>query len=91
MGRLTEEKTKFSNKELDRIMDKILDSNQKPKTRIEHIRSMSVEELADAILERSEISTAIDFCQNFEQCSEDIPESECRECLIKYLNSPVEQ
>lgn len=65
--------------------------NQESKTRIEHIRTMSVEEMADAILERSEISTAIDFCQNFEQCYENVPEEKCRECLIKYLNSPVEQ
>lgn len=92
-----EEKPKFSNEKLDRIMDKILDNQdldkvkQEPKTRIEYIRSMSVEELADAILERSEISTAIDFCQNFEQCYKNVPEEKCRECLIKYLNSPVEQ
>lgn len=91
------EKPKFSNEELDRIMDKILDNQdldkvkQEHKTRIEHIRSMSVEELADAILERSEISTAIDLCQNFCGECEYIPESECRKCLIKYLNSPVEQ
>ena len=92
-----EEKQKWSNEELDRIMDKILDNQdldkvkQEPKTRIEHIRSMSVEELADAIMERSEISTAIDFCQNFCGEYENIPESECKKCLIKYLNSPVEQ
>ena len=65
--------------------------SQEPKTRIEHIRSMSVGELADAILERSEISTAIDYCQNFEECHEDVPEDECRKCLIQYLNSPVER
>ena len=62
--------------------------NQEPKTRIERIRSMSVEELADAILEKSVISTEIDFCQYFEQCLEDIQESECKKCLIKWLNSP---
>lgn len=86
-----EEKPKFSNEELDAIMDKILDSNQEPKTRIEHIRSMSVEEMADVILESDEISTVINFCQNLCGECENIPESECRECLIKYLNSPVEQ
>lgn len=67
------------------------EKNEEPKTRIEHLRSMTAEELADVILKRSEISTAIDFCQNFEQCYESISESECRKCLIKYLNSPVEQ
>ena len=66
-------------------------NNQEPKTRIERIRSMSVEELADAILEKSEMSIAIDFCQGFEKCWEDIQESECKKCLIKYLNSPEQQ
>ena len=47
--------------------------------------------MADAILERSEISTSIDFCQNFCGECENISESECKKCLIKYLNSPVEQ
>ena len=74
--------------EIKQGLDKV---RQEPKTRIEHIRSMSVEELADAILERSEISTAIDFCQNFCGECENIPESECRKCLIQWLNSPVEQ
>lgn len=69
-------------------LDKV---KQEPKTRIERIRSMSVEELADAILEKSEISIAIDFCQCFEQCLEDVQESECKKCLIKYLNSPEPQ
>ena len=64
--------------------------SQGTNTRIEHIRSMSVEELADKILE-SELSTTIDFCQNFEQCYENVSEDECRKCLIQYLNSPVEQ
>ena len=67
------------------------DSAKNAQTRIECIRSMSVEELADAILERSEISTAIDFCQNFEECWEEINEDECRKCLIRWLNSLVEQ
>ena len=66
------------------------ESSKKPQTRIEHIRSMSVEELADKIL-KSELSEAIDFCQNFEQCREDVLEDECRKCLIRYLNLPMEQ
>ena len=61
------------------------EESKKPQTRIEYIRSMSVEELADVIL-KSEISTAIDFCQNFCGECENIPESECRKCLIKYLS-----
>ena len=65
--------------------------SQEPKTRIEYISSMSVGELADAILESDEISTVINFCQNLCGECENIPESECKKCLIKYLNSPVEQ
>lgn len=59
-------------------------------TRIERIRSMSIEEMVDAIME-SGIDTMIDFCQNFCGECENIPESECRKCLIKYLNSPEKQ
>lgn len=59
----------------------------KSQTRLERIQTMNVEELADEIMRRSEISTAIDFCQKFEEGCETIPESECRECLIKWLNS----
>lgn len=69
----------------------------KAETRISRIRSMSVEELADAILKRSEISTTINFCQIFSECEkimdkgEEILNEMCKKCLIKYLNSPVEQ
>ncbi len=68
-------------------LDKV---SQEPKTRIDHIRSMSVEEMADAILDKSVISTAIDFCHGFEECWEGVTEDECKKCLIEYLNSPVE-
>ncbi len=57
------------------------ENSAEPKTRLESIQSMSAEEMADKILE-SELSTAIDFCQNFEKCREDVPEGECRKCLI---------
>lgn len=66
-------------------------ASKKAPTRIENFRSMSVEELADEILKRGEISTVIDFCQNFGDCCETIAEEECRKCLINWLNAPVEQ
>ena len=75
------------------------EENEKTKvvqTRIECIRSMSVEEMADKIL-ASEISTSIDFCQEFSECQnlnekgEEIPDEMCKKCLVKWLNSPVEQ
>ena len=65
------------------------ETSEKTKTRMECLQSMSAEELADKIFE-TEISTAINFCQNFERCREDIPEGECRKCLIQWLNSPEE-
>ena len=60
---------------------------QEPKTRIERIRSMSVEEMADKIMENDYAIVAFDFCQRFDECREDIPEEECRKCLIQWLNS----
>lgn len=51
---------------------------------------MSVEEMADKIME-SGIDTVIDFCQDFSGECEHIPESECRKCLIRWLNSSKEQ
>lgn len=66
------------------------DSVNTVRTRIECIRSMDVEELADKIKETG-IDIMIDFCQDFSGECENIPESECRKCLIKYLNSPEPQ
>ena len=66
-------------------------------TRIECIRSMSVEELADAIMENDELAVSLDFCQSFKECKEIIgvgdmiSDEKCKKCLIKWLNSPVEQ
>ena len=65
-------------------------TEENPQTRMEHIKSMSVEELADKMIETG-MDTMIDFCQNFCGECENIPDSECRKCLIKYLNAPVEQ
>lgn len=67
------------------------DSAKNTQTRIERIRSMSVEEMADKIL-ASEISTILDFCQNFSECEnilangEEISEEMCKKCLIQWLN-----
>ena len=64
---------------------------QEPKTRIECIRSMSVEEMADAIMKNDIIAMEIDFCQRFDECFDNVPEEECRKCLIKWLNSPEQK
>lgn len=69
--------------------------NERKQTRIESICSMSVEELAEKIFE-SEVSTMLDFCQEFSKCNEliekgeEIPDEMCKKCLVKWLNS-VEQ
>ena len=57
------------NKNLDKV-------KQEPKTRIERIRSMSAEEMADKIMENDNTAVAFDFCQRFEECQEDISEEE---------------
>lgn len=84
INQLAEEYNPSKTSSLDKL-------SKEPKTKIENIRSMSVEELADEILKRGEISTVIDFCQNFGDCCETISEEECRKCLINWLNAPVEQ
>lgn len=54
--------------------------------RIEKIKSMTVEELADAIMEQN-IDENINFCKSKEECWEEfeIPKEECRKCLIEWL------
>ena len=66
------------------------DGAKNARTRIECIRSMSVEEMADMLME-SGIDTMIDFCHDFSGECENIPENGCRKCLIKFLNSPEQQ
>lgn len=61
------------------------------RTRIEYISSMSVEEMADKIMENEELYVALKFCRNYAKCWEEVDEDECKKCLIKWLNSPVEQ
>ena len=89
----------FSEEEIEDVINKTWDdieNEKKSQTRIDRIRSMSVEEMADKIL-ASEISTTIDFCQEFSECQdlnekgEEIPDEMCKKCLVKWLNSPVEQ
>lgn len=70
---------------------------EKPKTNADRIRSMSDEELADAMLNLNEIGDHISFCVNAEKCDEImengglIPDGMCRQCLIKWLQSEVEE
>lgn len=58
--------------------------------RIDRIRSMSVTEMADALME-TEMVDEIEFCQNKKNCMEKndsgegvLPET-CKGCLVKWL------
>ena len=63
------------------------DSVKNARTRIECIRSMSLEEIADKIMENENLYAALNFCRNYAKCWEEVDEDECRKCLIKWLNS----
>ena len=54
--------------------------------RIDRIRSMSTEEIADAMFETG-IESNICFCTSRDDCEEmdEIPEGMCKQCLINYL------
>ena len=89
----------FSEEEIEDIMNKIysdIENEKKSQTRYERICSMSVEEMADKIL-ASDISSSIDFCQEFSKCEElnekgkEIPDEMCKKCLVKWLNSVEQQ
>ena len=64
----------------------------KPMTRIEKIRSMSVEELAKVIFHSNEPEM---FCKGSDECcrrvdaGEDIPQEECLACAAKWLLEEV--
>ena len=68
------------------------------KSRAGMFRSMSDEEMADAIFSLGcEVTQKISFCRNLESCSEildngdSIPEEMCKQCLIEWLQSEVEE
>ena len=65
-------------------------------TNADRIRTMTDEELADAMLAINEIGEAVPFCGNSTRCNEIleagelIPEGMCKQCLIAWLQSEVE-
>lgn len=71
-------------------------STEKPRTNADRIRSMTDEELADAIIKNTlkDIGEIIPFCKNYKRCEDmldsldGISESMCRECLLEWLNKP---
>jgi len=69
------------------------ESLPKEMTNADKIRSMSDEELADAILEVEGLSEKLSFCKNSSKCNdilyagETIPDGMCRQCLIEWLQA----
>lgn len=48
------------------------DGTKNARTRIERIRSMSVEEIADKIMENENLYAALNFCRNYAKCWEEV-------------------
>ena len=66
----------------------------KPRTNADRIRSMSDEELAHMLLQVDGYAT---YCKNIDKCiervdrGEDIPDSECEACILRWLQQPVRE
>lgn len=71
--------------------------SKKKQTYADRIRSMSDEALADAMLELEDISEKLPFCKNSNRCNEimdageQIPDGMCKQCLMEWLQSEVEE
>ena len=66
---------------------------QKPQTNADRIRAMSDEELAKFLKEFNDCEQHIPFCQNREECWDnipDIPEENCLTCLVAWLQKEAE-
>lgn len=67
------------------------------KTNADRIREMSDEELADAMYKANNLGEMIPFCKNSNRCTdildrgEVIPDSMCKQCLMEWLQSEVEE
>lgn len=67
----------------------------KPCTQFDRIKAMSIEEMADAMLEVSDIDETVPFCGNCTRCyeimdaGELIPKEMCKQCLLAWLQSEV--
>lgn len=64
---------------------------------IDRIKAMPVEELAEAMLKINDIDTAVPFCENSTRCEEFLDAGElitkemCKQCLMAWLQSEVEE
>ena len=70
----------------------------KPKhTNADKIRSMSDEELADLFYSFQNLEDEVKFCKNKGVCidilddGEEIPDAMCKQCLVEWIQSEVEE
>ena len=67
-----------------------------PKTNADMIRSMTDEELADAMLKVNEIADHVPFCGNNTECNEIMDRGElissdmCKKCMMNWLGKEVD-
>lgn len=84
-GRATREELREAISVARKILRENAEREKKPRTNADHIRAMSVEELAKFIPNWS--------CTNACKCSERYVDcnNECEECVIEWLRQPVTQ
>ncbi len=80
------------------VFDYAFEVAKKPETQADRIRAMTDEELAKKILSTDEAPAyTIPFCKNSGRCTdildsgEAIPDELCKQCLMEWLKSPVEE
>ena len=77
-------------------IDEIIDGTAKPQTNADRIRAMSDEELANNLMQFSDLDCRIGFCKNRPECDvlldteEGIPEERCVGCLLEWLQQLAE-
>lgn len=81
---------------IEKLSAKLTKDNLGTRTNADRIRSMTDEELVDAIFKNTlrDLGEIIPFCKSHERCSDmlesldGIPEHMCRECLFEWLQQP---
>ena len=68
-----------------------------PMSNADRIRSMSDEELAELLYSIQDLEDKVKFCKNKIECDnildsgKDIPDNMCKQCLVNWLQSEVEE
>ena len=93
-GRVRSMRT-FTEEEVEEMMDSRV--CEKPQTNADRIRAMSDEELADILYSFQNLEDKVKFCMNKDSCTDIldggdvIPDDMCKQCLLEYLQSEVEE